>query len=604
MNNTIIMGGYYMEFANNLQVRNENIQRVFDWYTNGLFIVNRKYQRKLVWTLEEKQKFINSITLNYPVPLFLLATINRDGKSSFEIIDGMQRLDAIFSFIQGEIPVFFEGTFYYFDLATMAKTKELLDSGTLVQYTPVLKREVCSEISNYQLPISITSFEDSHIEEVFRRINATGRQLSDQDLRQAGATGAFSDIVRKLSAYIRRDSSPEDTIELSKMKKISLSNRQLAYGINLNNVFWVKQEIISVGNMRISRDEELIAYLLIYILLGANISPTARNLNIIYGYDDNDQELLADKTVTQIEKIGSEKVFTLFVAAFDEVERILNTSGKTFNELLFGHKGDGKPRSFQVLFLSIFKLITDGYVVADYAKLISKLDGAGTRLLNNVSNSWNGYKRDELVNSLVGVISECFIQKNHEDPAVDMWVSKLENLLMQSKIEQQLFDFKIGLHALDETNGFNEKVLKKITKTLIAMANSGKNVTGYVLVGVADDDTDAAKIQSVYGTIPTTFNGFYITGIQGESSKWYHSMDEYYNKVKQLIENEPIDADAVSYILRNMRLVNYYDKSILVLSLKSAQKPLLYDNAFYERHGANVAKIDGADLLRMMERFQ
>ena len=83
---------------NDLLIRNENVQRLFDWYNDGTFVVNRKYQRKLVWTFEEKQKFINSILLNYPVPLILLAA-TEDGK--YEIIDGMQRLNAIFSFIKG-----------------------------------------------------------------------------------------------------------------------------------------------------------------------------------------------------------------------------------------------------------------------------------------------------------------------------------------------------------------------------------------------------------------------------------------------------------------------------------------------------------------------
>ena len=98
---------------NDLLIRNESIQRLFDWYIQGIFLVNRKYQRKLVWTIEEKQQFINSILLDYPVPLFLLAT-NIAGK--YEIIDGMQRLNSIFSFIKGEFSVDFQGTIGYFDL--------------------------------------------------------------------------------------------------------------------------------------------------------------------------------------------------------------------------------------------------------------------------------------------------------------------------------------------------------------------------------------------------------------------------------------------------------------------------------------------------------
>ena len=282
---------------NDLLIRNENIQRLFDWYNDGLFIVNRKYQRKLVWTIEEKQNFIGSILLDYPVPLFLLANVP-EGK--YEIIDGMQRLNAIFSFIKGEFAITYEGETGYFDLQTMAATKALFDKNELEQKTPLLDRTVCAKFVNYQLPLSITSFDDNHIEEIFRRINATGRQLSSHDLRQAGATHAFAALVRKVSASVRRDSSLSDVLELSKMEKISLSNRKLPYGINLEDTFWVKNKIITVGNMRVSRDEELVAYILLYILLGDSVSPSAKNLNRIYGYDE-DTLLLIDKSTLAIE---------------------------------------------------------------------------------------------------------------------------------------------------------------------------------------------------------------------------------------------------------------------------------------------------------------
>ena len=60
-----------------LLIRNESVQLLFNWYSNGKFWVNRKYQRKLVWTLEEKQNFINSIARSYPIPLFLLADLEK-----------------------------------------------------------------------------------------------------------------------------------------------------------------------------------------------------------------------------------------------------------------------------------------------------------------------------------------------------------------------------------------------------------------------------------------------------------------------------------------------------------------------------------------------
>ena len=85
-----------------LSIRSEPVQRIYNFYRSGYFFVNRRYQRKLIWTLEEKQAFLDSILKGYPVPIFLLAQTTVNSNQVFEIIDGMQRLNAIVSFIEGE----------------------------------------------------------------------------------------------------------------------------------------------------------------------------------------------------------------------------------------------------------------------------------------------------------------------------------------------------------------------------------------------------------------------------------------------------------------------------------------------------------------------
>ena len=101
--------------SSKLIIRGESVERIYSLYTTKKLIVNRRYQRKLVWTIEEKRSFIDSIIKEFPIPLILLA----EKEEKYEIIDGMQRLDAITSFINGAFDV--EGK--YFDLETMAGTK-------------------------------------------------------------------------------------------------------------------------------------------------------------------------------------------------------------------------------------------------------------------------------------------------------------------------------------------------------------------------------------------------------------------------------------------------------------------------------------------------
>ena len=72
--------GTYMAIV----ARGMPITEAYRDYKSGKFIVNRKYQRKLVWSVAEKQKLIDSILNGYPIPLILLAQ-TKDSK--YEVID-------------------------------------------------------------------------------------------------------------------------------------------------------------------------------------------------------------------------------------------------------------------------------------------------------------------------------------------------------------------------------------------------------------------------------------------------------------------------------------------------------------------------------------
>jgi hypothetical protein len=78
-----------------------SIQSLYALFAEGKLWVNRRYQRKLVWTLEEKQKLVESVLRKYPIPAILLA--ERD-TGDYEVIDGLQRLHSLMSFIETAFP--------------------------------------------------------------------------------------------------------------------------------------------------------------------------------------------------------------------------------------------------------------------------------------------------------------------------------------------------------------------------------------------------------------------------------------------------------------------------------------------------------------------
>ena len=248
-----------MHISEELSIKAMTVNQIYSLYVSKRLIVNRKYQRKLCWTIEEKRNFIDTIVNGYPVPLLLLAI---DENGNYEIIDGMQRLDAICTLIEQKYELL-DG---YFNLESMPDTLALKRAGKIKQRKDVLALEKCKEIANYPLPVSIFSATDESIEEVFKRINSTGKHLSSQELRQIGVDTDYANLVRQLSSEIRGDSS-EDILLLNNMANISLSNYRLPYTISVNDTFWIKNEIFTTNDLRQSRDEEIVGFIVAGLVL-------------------------------------------------------------------------------------------------------------------------------------------------------------------------------------------------------------------------------------------------------------------------------------------------------------------------------------------------
>ena len=193
--------------------RGMSLQEAYRNYSEGRFLVNRKYQRKLVWTVDEKEYLIDSIVKDLPIPLILLAQ-TEDGK--LEIIDGLQRLNSIVSFIENRFSI----NDKYFDTTQSSRAMQSAKENIFVPIKDkdiLLDPKTCANFLDYQLAITIYPTNDENeITNIFGRINSGGKQLSPQEKRQAGMLDILSDTVRKVASEIRGDSS-KDILSLSVM---------------------------------------------------------------------------------------------------------------------------------------------------------------------------------------------------------------------------------------------------------------------------------------------------------------------------------------------------------------------------------------------------
>lgn len=585
-----------------LAIRGENVQRLYGWYREERFEVNRRYQRKLVWTIDEKRAFIDSLLQGYPVPLILVAEYEREGETKFEIIDGMQRLNALTSFIEQD----FDLNGKFFDLETMAETKHLLDAKHLKQRKPKLSRSECVQLAAYPIPLSVYRMEtEGDVDEVFRRINSNGKHLSRQELRVAGNTGHFATLVRQLSSKLRGDSSLSDVLPLSKMKLLSISSKDLAYGLDVDKVFWVEEGVITKDQLRDSGDEELIADTLGYILLNPRPASSSEILNGFYGLEISDKEnARSEDLAVAIQRQGADQIVQQYMAVFDVLKKAIFCSGKKFNSLMFANAGPRVPRYFQVVFLALHELlITSEKVPKSIEALSRKLDGIGRHIQISGGGRWSSKERIENVQAVTGILGSTFKRRTSTDPALSSWATELENLLVQSTTEQAAFDFKQGLHRLNKTNELDEQVIPKVVRTLSAMANHGKGAVGYVLLGVADRKTHSVAVDKMYGTESIVHSGFFISGVDGEISKNYTSSDDYLKKIVGAVKKQPVSSELSNQIARNIRLVRYFGKEVVVLKVEALSEPVTFDEKFYERHGSEVIEVKTKDILSIARRF-
>jgi hypothetical protein len=534
--------------------------------------------------LIEKQRFIDSLINQYPVPLFLGVSFEHPSKGiCFEILDGMQRLDAITLFIEGNFPV--NGK--YFDLSIIAETNLLVIENILSQKEPILDSESCKILLNYPLPISTSTYTSNEsVDETFRRINTGGIRLSRQEVRQAGAVSDFSQLVRRCSMYIRGDVSHTDIVELKNMREISLTKDDLDYGIKIRNTFWNKNHILTIDNILASRDEELVAHVILHILLGDNSQTSSRFLDDVY----TDGTVTCENVNDAVVKHNSDILYKQFCFVFDELAKVINEFPIEYHRYLYVNEPNKVQNSYQVLFIAFYELLLkQNKQIQNYRSLANLLKGIASQCMGALNGHYKWLPRDrsKMIKAVCGVISSQFIPREGLDPTKISWIENLENILTQSKTENVCYDFKIGLHSLGGKDSFNEALVSKIVKTLIAMSNShaGNN---YIILGVADKKQDADQHQNKYSVEPKFFGNFYITGIGDEARRYHRNIDAYQQNLQQCLENQPIDDATKRLIQRNVVFFSYYDKDLVLMTIIRGDSPIKYDGRIYVRKIANT----------------
>lgn len=562
-----------------------------------------------MWSVEEKQRLIDSMVLELPLPLFLVAEIGSAPDSPFELIDGMQRLNAIFSFIEQEFDL--DGK--YFDLQTLADTKALLDSGVLQQREPLLDRATSVNLANYSLALSVFRASDQGaVDEVFRRINSGGRRLSRHELRQAGTVSGLANLVRQIASVIRTDTTPGDTVSLSKMPLLSISNRNLAYGVPVTDIFWVKENILRRDDVRESLDEQNILDILVDCLVEPMGTTSNENRDRFYNFVDTEsgETNEASAVETAIEAYGADEVQKRFLAVYDTIRSVLEHSDETFTRLI-GLPASGRGgRYFHALFVALWEAMfkdTPSLVIADPANAVTAFRNISTASSTTSGGDWAATAKRDTINAFKGRIAPAMtVDASGNDLGQLASTSRLETILTNARVEQQPFDCKQGFYTLSPTNReFDDGNFDKILRTLTAMANIGPESTSYLVVGVADDEEDAARVASLDAPTMYKVGNFDVVGIDREATLSGKSLNDYWAWVIQKVKSSAgLDSDFARSLARSARLVPYRQLTVALFKVQSSTKPQFFKGELWDRHGSSTEQVPaGEPQFEVFRRF-
>ncbi len=585
-----------------LTPRGMSVQEAYRLYAEGKFLVNRRYQRKLVWSEQEKRHLIDSVERGYPVPLFMLAKVEHDD-NSYEIIDGMQRLNAIFAFIEHRF-VDEEGA--CFDLGQFTRARIQRDQGAFQELpadVPRMSEKDCAAFMEYQLAVTIdTEGSDTRINEVFGRINSGGRRLSPQEQRQAGLVSSVSESVRRVAAELRGDDSP-DVLPLNQVPAISFNTprERQGYGVDAADIFWCRHGIITPNDLAKAEDEQVVADILISILNDKPLN-ASREVFDRYFTPGSDEFLEAERRLNSYDsvRIRDEILSTTSVlrSIFEQGEFI------SLRNCVQAAPSNTARTAFYAIFMALHHQIhREGRIPDDFAGIRNALNNV-QKSLTMQAHYTRSEDRESNIAKITGLIQKFFLkQDNPVLTSAHALVVDVENSLRRSKYEASRYEFKVGVCTLADEPALDPDMYAKIARTCCAIANSSPESDGYLYLGIADKKSAADRIEKLFGTKPHLIGNVYFTGIEHDLKALKLDVERYVKRLISEISDAPISDPLKTQIITSIDHAEYRGMPFVRIRVPRQQDLSQYDGEYPIRKNSETVSMGVGEAVAQAKLF-
>jgi hypothetical protein len=522
-----------------------------------------------------------------------------------EVIDGMQRLNAIFGFI--EHGFLLEDK--CFNINEFARARQAAEKKAFEEFPPEVERlsaQQCADMLDYQLAVTIFPGEkNERITDVFGRINSGGKQLSDQERRQAGVLSPFAETVRTLAAEIRGDVSRE-TLLLSEMPEISIETNRDPHGYALNaaDIFWCYEGILRTGDLRESDDEQALADICASILFEEPVEASGEFLDKLYSKESDEY---ADVNA-RLAAYGRERLMHDVKSAFSVIRSAIEThdpSRFAFRKLVYPRPTSNAQKSpFYAVFMAFFELMhREGMtpavgvdIMKDLANLTNRIEIGQKHIKSEDRRSnikiTNGLIRGHFVKADAAALSH--------GPSL---LIDFENSIRRSRTETTRYEFKQGQLRLDDQRTPDPQVIQTIVETICAISNVGPEADGFVYVGIADKADDSERVRQLYKIEPVKFDHVSIVGIDREAKQLGIELDKYMRKIEDGIRQSALTDPLKTQVLTALDVLSYKGMSVVRIRVpKQKQVSFVADDCFI-RVGSSTQKATAPQIAAVSNSF-
>ncbi len=154
----------------------QDVSWFLDLYKWEQIDLDPPYQRLSIWNKKDKQFFLDTVFHNYPCPAIYIQKETVDGKSTYNVVDGKQRLKTVFDFFENKIAI---PSNFGDSRLNDKKWREISGDPELANF-----------FYNYTFTVEILSgLQPNQWSDVFDRLNRNAHTLKEQELRHARYNG-------------------------------------------------------------------------------------------------------------------------------------------------------------------------------------------------------------------------------------------------------------------------------------------------------------------------------------------------------------------------------------------------------------------------------